>query len=335
MIQFIKDLLEEYESEAPGVASSPAAAHLFDVNEQQERIDKSAAERFHTTTAKLLFLCKRARLDIQTAVAFLTTRVKAPDKDDQLKLYRVIRYLRDTVHMPLVLEADGTQILKWWADAAFAVHPNMRSHTGGVGSLGKGAAVSLSVKQKLNSTSSTEGELIGAADVMPKLLWSRYFLDAQGYDVKDNILYQDNQSTIKLERNGRASSGKRTRHINIRYFFIKDRIGSGELRVEYCPTENMLADFFTKPLQGALFRKLRDKIMNIDPMTDWSQDHRSVLGNTPSKPSSDVTLTTTKEQQPTAGSNVTTNDGQGSGWQLVTRRQGRQLQNSTVKNSHT
>jgi hypothetical protein len=277
MIDYITSLLEDYETEAPGDAASPAAAHLFDVSEQQERLCKEAAERFHTTTAKLLFLCKRARPDIQTAVAFLTTRVKAPDKDDLSKLHRVIRYLRATKYMPLVLEADGTHILKWWADAAFAVHPNMRSHTGGVGTMGRGAVVAMSAKQKLNSTSSTEGELIGAADLMPKLLWARYFLDAQGYDVTDNVLHQDNMSSIKLEQNGRASSGKRTRHINIRYFFIKDRIGSGELRVAYCPTEEMVADFFTKPLQGALFRKLRDQIMNVDPVTDWSQDHRSVL----------------------------------------------------------
>ena len=77
----------------------------------------------------------------------------------------------------------------------------------------------MSRKQKLNTKSSTEAELVGIDDVMPQILWTRYFLMGQGFNVTDNILYQDNQSTIKLATNGCASSGKRTRHINIRYFF--------------------------------------------------------------------------------------------------------------------
>ena len=70
------------------------------------------------------------------------------------------------------------------------------------------------------------------------------------------MVYQDNQSAMLLENNGRGSSSKRTRHINIRYFFVTDRIKEGEMRVEYCPTGDMVADYFTKPLQGSLFRKM-------------------------------------------------------------------------------
>ena len=66
-----------------------------------------------------------------------------------------------------------------------------------------------------------------------------------------------------MEKNGKASSGKRTKHINIRYFFITDRINKRELNVEYCPTDEMVADFFTKPLQGQKFTKFRKDIMNI------------------------------------------------------------------------
>ena len=63
-------------------------------------------------------------------------------------------------------------------------------------------------------------------------------------------MYQDNQSAILLENNGKKSSSKRTRHINIRYYFITDRIKNGKLEIEYCPTDDMVADYFTKPLQG-------------------------------------------------------------------------------------
>jgi hypothetical protein len=215
-----------------------------------------------------LFLCKRARPDIQTAVAFLTTRVKRPDTDDYKKLTRVIKYLRSTPNLALTLEADNTHIIKWWVDASFAVHKDMKSHTGGTLSLGKGSLYSTSTRQKLNTKSSTEAELVGVDDVMPLILWTRYFLDAQGYGVVENKVFQDNQSAMLLEKNGRRSSSRRTRHINIRYFFVTDRIQSKELTVEYCPTEEMLADFFTKPLQGSSFRRFRAAVLNLksDPI---------------------------------------------------------------------
>ena len=90
-----------------------------------------------------------------------------------------------------------------------------------------------------------------------------YFLDAQGYGYSHTIVYQDNKSAILLEKNGKASSGKRTKHINIRYFFVTDRIGAKELSVEYCPTDEMIADYFTKPLQGAKFVEFRASIMGF------------------------------------------------------------------------
>ena len=98
---------------------------------------------------------------------------------------------------------------------------------------------------------------------MPQVLWTRYFLEAQGYIIVDNILYQGKQSSMKLEKNGKRSSVKRTRHINIRYFFVTDRIAAGELSVDNCPTMDMIADYFTKPLQGSQFRRFRNVILGI------------------------------------------------------------------------
>ena len=118
-----------------------------------------------------------------------------------------------------------------------------------------------SQKQKLNTRSSTEAELVGADDVSGPILWTKHFMEAQGYEIKKNILYQDNKSTILLLENGKKSSSKRTRAINIRYFFLTDQIEKGNLSVEHCPTTEMTGDFFTKPLQGRLFEKHRKQIM--------------------------------------------------------------------------
>ena len=91
----------------------------------------------HSSTAKLLFQYQRAQPDIQTAMAFLCMPVKNPDIDDHKKLGRVMCYLRNTVDMPLTLEANKLYVIKWWVDALYAVHLDMRSHTGGTLSLGK------------------------------------------------------------------------------------------------------------------------------------------------------------------------------------------------------
>jgi Reverse transcriptase (RNA-dependent DNA polymerase) len=278
MEDYVAGILNDAPDDMDGMAINSAGSHLFDVNEAAEKLDQPTADYFHRTVARLLFLCKRARPDIQPAVVFLCSRVQKPDVDDYKKLARVIRYLRGTADMPLTLESDGANIIKWWADASFAVHPDMKSHTGGTMSLGKGAVYSMSTRQKINTKSSTEAELVGANDVMGQLLWTQYFLREQGYGSTETILYQDNKSAILLAENGRASSSKRTRHLNIRYFFITDRVADKDLTIEYCPTKEMLADYFTKPLQGALFRKLRDELMNLDPGYVSALDRRSVLG---------------------------------------------------------
>ena len=279
MVDYIKGMLDALPHDMNGTVTTPAASHLFDVDESAEKLTPALGDLFHHNTAKLLFLCKRARPDIQTAVAFLCTRVKGPDVDDYKKLSRTMMYLRGSLYMPLTLEANDVSIIKWWADASFAVHPDMRSHTGGAMPLGKGTIYGTLTQQKINTKSSTEAELVGVNDVMPQVLWTRYFMEAQGYEIKDSIVYQDNKSTILLAENGKASSGRRTRHINIRYFFVKDRVASGEVSIQYCPTKEMVADFFTKPLQGALFVKLRDEIMNVNPThVDYAlEDGRSVL----------------------------------------------------------
>jgi hypothetical protein len=283
MTGYIDEILSAFDEADPkgrGTKSSAASENLFKIDEDCEKLQPTKAVEFHNLVAKTLYATKRARPDTCTAIAFLTTRVRAPDKDDWKKLSHLMKYLRGTRSMPLILSANGSGILKWWVDASFAVHPNMRGHSGGGLSLGRGFPIVSSTKQKLNTRSSTETEIVGADDFMPAICWTRYFLEAQGYKVRDNILYQDNKSAILLEKNGKASSSKRTKHINIRYFFITDRVKEGDVSLIWCPTGDMIGDYMTKPLQGALFRKFRDQIMGVISARD--------PGPGKAKPSSDV-----------------------------------------------
>jgi hypothetical protein len=98
---------------------------MFKVDEDCEKLAQDKAVEFHNLVAKNLHATKRARPDTCTAIAFLTTRVCEPDKDDWTKLVYLMRYIRGTRAMPLILSANGSGILKWWVDASFAVHPNM------------------------------------------------------------------------------------------------------------------------------------------------------------------------------------------------------------------
>ena len=89
----------------------------------------------------------------------------------------------------------------------------------------------------------------------------------------ENIFEQDNESAIKLEKNGRMSAGPKSRHVNIRYFWIKDRVKSEKITIRHCPTSAMLADFLTKPLQGQLFRKFRDVLLGRVHVNSLTEDH--------------------------------------------------------------
>ena len=115
-------------------------------------------------------------------------------------------------------------------------------------SLGLGAVVSGSWRQKLNTGSSTEAELVGIDDALKYIMWGLYFIQAQVFEVKKNVLMQDNKSTILMATNGRFSCTKRTKHIKNRYFMIMDKIERGEVIIQYFPTGDMWADINIKAL---------------------------------------------------------------------------------------
>ena len=268
MTKYVKDMIKEFplDLKSTDTVMTPATEDLFTVKtgKNVKKLQQHQQQSFHTVVAKGLFLCKRARPDIQPTIAWLCSRVKEPDETDWEKLVRLIKYLNGTQDKVLTLSADNLRVLKWFVDASFAVHPDFKSHTGATMTMGKGAIMSISRKQKLNTRSSTEAELVGVDDIAVMILWTKLFLEDLGYLVDKNILYQDNKSAILLEENGKKSSGKRTRALNVRYFFMTDQIEKGNVSVEYCPTDDMTSDFMTKPLQGEKFRKFRREILGED-----------------------------------------------------------------------
>ncbi len=147
------------------------------------------------------------------------------------------------------MKCDNLSKLTWYIDGSYAVHEDMKGQSGAVLMMGDNTVLSRSNKQKVNTRSSTEAELIAVDDALPTVQWAKSFMEDQGYDL-DNSIKEDNRSMILLMKNGRLSAGKHTKHLDIRYFYVRDLLERGIISIKHCNTEDMRADFFTKPIQG-------------------------------------------------------------------------------------
>jgi hypothetical protein len=121
--------------------ATPAGRDFFDVNEDAAPLSPKQAETFHSVSAKLLYVAIRARADLLLAVAFLCTRVSRSTAQDQTKLKRALEYINGSMDLEYTIGADDIGKLRTWEDASYAVHPDMRSHTGVAMSLGRGAII--------------------------------------------------------------------------------------------------------------------------------------------------------------------------------------------------
>jgi hypothetical protein len=167
----VMDTINSFGEEIEGTVTSPSARHLMTINDNATKLSNQKKEIFHSVTAKLLYLEKRARPDIEPTVAFLCTRVDKCDEDNWKKLKRVLKWLKLTIDDNRVIGCDSLDSIFTWIDAAFAVHQNMRSQTGGAMSLGWGTLHARSSKQKLNTKSSTEAKLVGLSEYIPYNIW--------------------------------------------------------------------------------------------------------------------------------------------------------------------
>ena len=244
-----------------GTALTPAAASLFDIRDPTDVGNRPAsaaeAKDFHRLVATTLYLAKRTWPELLAAVAFLSTRVTKCDLDDLKKLRRVLQYINGAGVRGLRLRLNGSFDVRLWVDASYGVHADGKSHTGCATTLGDHASIySRSGKQKNVTKSSTEAELVAVSDSASQALHLRNFIVAQGHSPSPLVIYQDNLSTMALLERGR-SSNERTRHIDIRSFWIKEKVEEGVATIAHMPGVNMFANILTKPLQGKQFLEER------------------------------------------------------------------------------
>jgi hypothetical protein len=177
--------------------ATPATVELFESNDDDDRLNSKEAKEFHSNVAKVLYVGKKVRSDILTAVSHLASRVKDPDIGDVRKLERVYRYLRSTRDVKLVLR-EGDLNFKAYVDASYGCHPDGTSRTGVVLMAAGGTVGAWSMKQKIVTKSATESEIVGISDGLTHIIWAREFLSAQGIKIGKVPVMEDNMGAINI-----------------------------------------------------------------------------------------------------------------------------------------
>jgi hypothetical protein len=225
--------------------------NLFTIDESAEPLSEHSSKEFHSMVAKLLYVAKRTRGDILLPVNFLATRVKSPTTSDFIKLNRVLQYLNGTANQEMILSMNTMNdvTLHAYIDASYAVHSDLKSHSGVMFSIGTGPIYVSSTKQSCVSKSSTEAELIAFTDYIGEAMSTRNILeDITRMPVK-LIVYQDNQAVLSILKNGVLGGKSKTasKHVKVRVAWIKERVDAGDFETRYCPTNEMKSDGLTKP----------------------------------------------------------------------------------------
>lgn len=250
--------------------NSPAKPELFSVDDDSSELNEDLAKKLHRGIAQLLYLSTHVRPDVLCATIFLTSRVQRLTQQDLSKFMDILSYLNYTISLGIMLGGDSNNQLRIYAyaDASFGVHEDGRSHGGTFISYGRGPIISRSNKLKEVSKSSSESELMQLSDTTSLAARERDFAIEQQHinDTDKGILLEDNKSAIHMANNGKSISN-RTRHIKVRYFFVKQYLDNGEFQLEHCPTKEMIADILTKPLQGELFIELRDLLLGYEALS--------------------------------------------------------------------
>lgn len=213
----------------------------------------------------LLYVALHTRPDIAVSTTILAQKSSCPNQQDWNEAKRVLRYLGATSHFKLTLGSSNTG-LAMYADADWAGDQRDRkSKSGHLILFGGGVIHWSSRKQSCVALSSTEAELVALAEGCQELIWMKRLLEEIGEQSTEAIIvYEDNQSCIKLVESDRLE--RKTKHIETKFFFVRDLHQQQQINLQYCPSEEMLADLLTKPLHRVRLENLRKQLgVNPDP----------------------------------------------------------------------
>lgn len=218
---------------------------------------------FREAVGSLLYLSTRSRPDIAYPVNFCSRHLENPVEEDIISVKRIMKYLVGTTNQGIsYLKDSDMNLLEAYCDADYAGDEDTRRSTSGYVILYAGGPIAwCSRRQPIVALSSTEAEYIAAADCCKELLYLKSLIQEITNSPLQVKLYVDNQSAISLMKTGVMN--KRSKHIDVRYHFIHEKIVTGEINVMYCPTDKQIADLLTKPLCKVKFNLFKERIVQI------------------------------------------------------------------------
>lgn len=258
--KYTKDIIKKFGLDSAKAYATPMATdcHL-DKDEKGKKVDVTL---YRGMIGSLLYLTA-SRPDIMFAVC-VCARFQADPRESHLQaVKRIIRYLSGTINLGLWYPCDSSFDLNGFSDADFAAcRVDRKSTSGTCQFLGSRLISWASRKQASVSTSTTEAEYIAAGSCCTQILWMKQQLADYDIKVTKCPIYCDNTSAISVSQNPVMHS--KTKHIDIRYHFLKDHVEKGNIYLEYISTDNQLADILTKSLDATRFAKLRGELGMLD-----------------------------------------------------------------------
>ena len=259
---YIADILVHFGVDQGQTADYPCTGNIMDAAKSSEP-DFDVA-RFKSGVMKLMYLSTRTRPDIAFVVSALACRAERPKTSDWERLVHTVKYLNGTKDDSLLFKYGGKIELSAFVDASFMTHRDMRGHTGYcifADKIGSAAILYRSVKQKTVADSSTEGEVIALHELVQHLLWVISIYENMGVHITKPIsVHNDNKSNLTLHSKDVVNFKGRSKYISRKYFSVFEHVESGELKLIWTGTDDLVADFLTKAVQGGKFKKFKLEI---------------------------------------------------------------------------
>ena len=258
--KYIQDVIKRFKQENCKPVHTPMSV-IYEQTANEEITDKYPIREI---IGSLSYIANGTRPDIAFAINNLCRHVAKPTASLWKAAQRVVKYLNTTQTEGLIFKGSSTRI-DGWADSNYAMDSIDRKSTSGmIIRVGDNPIIWKSRKQKSVALSTTEAEFMAASDAAREIIWLRDLLQELSQDDSSAAtpLYQDNQGAIFLENNN--CSNQRSKHIDVRYHFIREQVNKKRIEIIYCPTAEMIADIFTKPVNESQFKKFKNAIMRIN-----------------------------------------------------------------------
>ena len=254
--QYILKMLEKYGFTDSKVVSTPA-----DVNNELKKDDGVSKavdpNKYQSMVGSLLYAATATRPDIAHAVGVVSKFNSKPTEAHLTAVKRILRYLKGTVSLALKYGKTNDGQLIGYSDADWAGDLDDRhSTTGNLFIMAGGSIDWLSKKQGVVALSTSEAEYVALSAATQEATWLRRLLsDLNVSTTTPTVLMEDNQGAIAIARNPIIHA--RTKHIDIRYHYVREALQKRIIELRYCPTSDMIADILTKPLNKGRFETLR------------------------------------------------------------------------------